>query len=167
MTQRSLIAVGLTVASATLVMAVGASLVVAATNTNTNTTNTNTNTNTNTSVKFIRRDVDGDGVLGGPTNRQEALQEIERMGRALSQLRPVAAPPSITLSCADAADFNDNGVRDVNDVTAYINWAFGSGPGPAAPATALGTDSTADSLPPCVAPTPTPTPSLSPSPSPS
>ncbi|TSC75807.1 MAG: hypothetical protein G01um101431_1134 [Parcubacteria group bacterium Gr01-1014_31] len=164
MHQRSLIAVGLTVASATLVLAVGASLVVAATNTNTSNTNTTT-TNTNTSgAKFIRRDVDGDGVLGSPTNRQEALQEIELMGRALSQLRPVAAPPSITLSCADAADYNDNGVRDVNDVIAYINWAFGSGSGPAAPATVLGTDATADSLPPCTAPSPTPTPSPSSSP---
>ncbi len=134
---------GLAGASLALSLLLGASLVVAQTNSN---SNANANTNTSVQAKFLRGDVDGDGVVGGPSNRSEAIAEIELVGRGLPQLRPVAAAPSWTPPCADAADVNDDGRRTVDDLLYYISYAFGNGPAPKPPFTSRGTDPTADSL---------------------
>lgn len=159
MSKRTILVSGVIFASLVVAISLSVSLTVAQTNSNTNTSSSNTNASSSPSTALPRRtDVDGDGQIGGPTNRLEALQEIQWMGEALAQVRPIPAPPKRTLACPRAADFNGNGIRDVNDVIAYVNYAFGSPPGPG-PAT--------QTLTTCSLPSPSPTPSPTASPTPS
>jgi hypothetical protein len=52
----------------------------------------------------------------------------------------------VSVSCEDALDTNDSGTLNVTDATIILNYLFKSGPIPASPFPAAGTDATADGL---------------------
>ncbi len=76
---------------------------------------------------FIRGDTDTDGVF-----------DVSDLVRTLSSLFIREAE----VSCKDAADFNDDGRVDLNDMLSQLEYLFLSGPAPAAPASACGPDPT-------------------------
>lgn len=98
---------------------------------------------TPTPVQFLRGDVDRNGVRD--------IRDIEMIGRALDQRRPVFKAGDTTLisPCWDAADADDNGRVDVDDAIRLISYLYGDKVPLPAPSTAKGVDPTSDPLP-CV-----------------
>ena len=78
-------------------------------------------------ARFVRGDVNADG-------RHSLADPITLLIAIFTQ--------DVTLQCDDAADFNDNGVLDINDALGFLMWVFSTGNPPNAPYPECGSDPT-------------------------
>ncbi len=85
-----------------------------------------------TGGKFIRGDSDGSTIIN--------------MTDPIALLFYLFAGERTFVPCADAADFDDNGLLGITDALLALDYLFRGGPPPAAPFPALGRDTTDDSF---------------------
>ena len=84
----------------------------------------------------------GDSNTDGKVDVADIVVSIDELFPGFVLIQPAGNGPI----CSDAADANDDGVRDVSDVLHLANFLFSGGPAPAAPFAECGTDPSKDEL---------------------